>query len=174
MYREVFTGLREMGRHHAPISLTTSVIAQLKVDGRIYERKVSLTQKLLSRFLSMPGLAKYPLAAGIVVAALYAPIAAVLSVSGGSLGGVSGLITQAVVQTRNALTSVSFLAGFFDSISAYSRATKTVFQAVVTSAGGNLMLFSVGLASLMAIVFVISFVAKRSKRSIRNAPMSFL
>lgn len=169
-YREVFAGLREMKRYHAPPALETSVIRELQKKGIVYETPVPVLRRVLNGFLAMPGVARYPLAAALVVSALYFPIAAVLGMMGGSVSSFTGLVSRATLMLRDATASTSFLTSFVDAAAAYIRGVKTVAQALAASAGDNLLLVGLGLVVLFSAPLALRYLTKR-KRSSHDASL---
>lgn len=166
VYREMFASLGDMGRHEAPASIANSVILQLKHDGFIYKPRKSALRKTVDGFLSWPAGLKYPLAAGIVVAALYIPIATLLGLARGSVSTATGAMAGAFLFVREALGSVEYIARFVGGFSAYLRAAKTVIVAFASFVTGEgLWLMGVGLAAVVAAIFVVMIITKRKRGS---------
>lgn len=167
-YREVFGGLRELGRLEAPTRVSRAVIAHLKAEGRIYEASVPVLTRASRRFLALPGLARYPIAAVLLVAIVYVPLAALLGVARGSVTSVTGALTGAYTTAHAALSGVSFFATFFDALGSYARAFKAVHGAVValaSNAGENFWLLGIGLVIVSTAVLAVTMVARRKRSS---------
>lgn len=171
--RDVFTYLNKMDPFEVPRGFQSNIISQLKSEGHVHEPKIAPVRRWVAGFLALPGVAKYPLAAVAVIAALYLPLKLVLALAGGAAGKATMLATDAMVSARDALAGASFLTGIWDVLSSYGRALQTLFNAFLTvlnAAGGSLWFVGVGaLVALLAVVLVTRFVKKRSSH---NAPLS--
>jgi len=170
-YREVFGGLREIGRLEAPTRISRAVIAHLKAEGQIYETPVPATVRVFERFLALPGVARYPLAAALVVAILYVPLAALLGLARGSVTSATGMLTGAYATAHDALSGVSMFATLFDALGSYARAFKAVHAALVSltsAAGENFWFLGIGLVLLSTAFLAVMMIARR-KRSSRHA-----
>ncbi|MCH7548779.1 MAG: zf-HC2 domain-containing protein [Candidatus Krumholzibacteriota bacterium] len=167
-YREVFGGLRELERFEAPSRVSRAVIAHLKADGRIYEASVPAFARAVERFLALPALARYPLAAALLVAILYVPLAALLGLARGSVTSVTEVLTGAYITVHAALSGVSLFATFFDALGSYARAFKAVHGAVValaSNAGESFWLLGIALVIVSAAVLGVTMVARRKRSS---------
>jgi len=167
-YREVFGGLKTMEREEAPTRISLAVMAHLKAEGRIYETPVPVVARVVGRFLALPGIARYPLAAALLIAVLYVPLAALLGLMRGSVTSATSVLTSAYVTATDALSGVSQLATFFDALGSYARALKAVHGAVFTlasAAGNNLLAIGIGLALVATAVFAARMIARRKRSS---------
>jgi hypothetical protein len=168
-WREVFSRLRRIERVRAPERVSRGVMSHLRAEGLVHEPRVPAPRRLVARFLALPAVTKYPLAAALVVATLYVPLAAVLGLAGGSYGSYTEALTSAYGTVEGALRGVSFLSRVLDSLANHVRAAGAVAQALVSvlaSAGVERLLLGgalvVGSAALAA-----SWLARR-KRAARN------
>jgi len=168
IYRELFGSLGRLPHFDVPRVVVPSVIAELRSVGVIRPQKVSVARKLLGRFLALPAPAKYPLAASIVVAALYSPIAALLGLMGGSVTSVTDKIADLYVSIETAMNGVSVLGRVLDTVSDYLRAFAVLLRAsasVVSSANENLYYGGMGILAVISCVLLLSLIAKRRKAS---------
>jgi hypothetical protein len=171
-YRDVFTFLGGMKAQAPPRGFQNAIISQLKSEGIVHEPKVAPIRRWAHRFVALPGVAKYPLAAVVVVAALYFPLKLAYSLAGGAAGKATVLVTNWILSARDTLGDVSFLTGLWDALGGYARALETVLSAVTTllsSSGGLLIMGAGAVVALTAILLITRFVRKRSSH---NAPLS--
>jgi hypothetical protein len=170
--RDVFTFLGKMETLRAPRGLQNAVISQLKSEGFIYQPKVNPLRRWTGAFLGLPAPAKYPLAALIVIAALYLPLKLVFAYAGGAAGRAVVLATDALVTIRDTLGDVSFLSRFWDVLCGYARALQTITGAFVTlvssSTDGLWILGGFAIVALSAILLITRVLKKRSSD---NAPL---
>lgn len=170
--RDVFTYLNKMKPFEVPRGFESGVISQLISEGFIHEPAVAPLRRWITAFLGLPGVAKYPLAAVAVIAALYLPMKLVLAFAGGAVARLTVFATDALVSARDAAAGASSLAGLWDVLSGYGRAVQTLFSALLSllnAAGGSLWFVGAGaLVALLAVVFVTRYVKKRSSH---NAPL---
>jgi hypothetical protein len=167
-YREVFAGLREMKRYHAPPGLQGVVVSRLKQEGVIYERKVPVLVRALEGFLSLPAMARYPSAALVVVAALYFPLAALLGLTRGVAVSFTDFVTRVYELSGDAVRGLVFFEHLFDAIREYAKVFMTLSRALATAASENAWLVGVGAATILTIVLIASMVTRR-KRSADDA-----
>lgn len=167
-YRELFGSLGRLPRFDAPRGVTTAVIMALREEGVIRPQKATFSQKMLGRFLALPAPAKYPLAASVVVAALYSPIAALLGLMGGSVSSVTGKIADLYVSVETAMRGVAVLGRVFDAVGDYASAATALFRAcasLISSASESLLYGGMGILAVLTGVFILSMIAKRRKAS---------
>jgi hypothetical protein len=167
-YREVFSGLRDMGRMHAPPGLQGVVISKLKTDGVIYKREVPVVIRVLERFFRLPGIARYPLAAVAVVACLYFPLAAILGLARGFTVSFTDFVTNVYSVSANAVGGLAFFERLVESFGRYTKAIGALLRALSSAANENAWLVGVGVATMLTIVLVVSMI-KRRKRSSQHA-----
>ena len=170
-YRDVFTFLGAMTPVEPPRGFQNAVISQLKSEGVVHQPKIAPLRRWARGFLGLPGVAKYPLAAAVVVAALYLPLRLAFSLAGGAAGKATVLATNWLVSLGNALGEVSFLTGLWDVLNGYGRALSTVLGAVSTllSSSGGLWIAGVGAVVALSAILLITRVVRR--RSSHNAPL---
>jgi hypothetical protein len=174
-YREIFGGLRSLERVEAPPRVSRAVLAHLRADGRIYETPVPVVSRILERFFSLPALLRYPLAASLLIAILYVPLAALLGVMRGSVTSATDVVTNLYTTVHGALSGVSAFATFFDALESYARAFSAVrgaATAFAAAAGENLLLVVVGLLVVCTGVVAATIIARR-KRGSHHATFSF-
>jgi len=171
-YREVFSCLREMRRLDPPSSLEGAVVARLKNEGVIYETKVPVVVRLLEGFLGLPALARYPVAAAVVIAALYFPLAALVGLMRGAAVSFTDFVTHAYDISRRAVVSLEFFEHLFDSARDYAKAFAALAKALATAAAENPWLLGAGVATILTIVLIVSVVTRR-KRSEQHATYLF-
>jgi len=161
-YREMFGVLRGLPRHEAPSRVTNAVMAHLASEGVF--KTPTTTISALGRFLALPAAARYPLAAAVVIAALYVPLAAALGMMRGSVTSITGRIAEAYLAIQGAMGGMSVLATFFDTLSTYARAFKTVLQASgsVVSRGDSALLIAVVMAIVLSVALAV-FIGRRRK-----------
>ncbi len=164
-YREVFASLREFSRVEAPARVRLAVLAHLKAEGRIYETPVPALVRVFEWFLALPGVARYPLAATLLIAVVYAPIAAVLGLARGSVTWFTSGLTGAYAAVHTALGGVAVVSTFFDALGSYGRALKAVHGAVVATAGENFWLLGIGLLIVSTAVLAVTMVTRRRRSS---------
>lgn len=167
-YRELFAGLRSIERHHAPPGLQGVVISQLKHDGVVYERKVPLVVRALEGFMGIPALARYPLAAVLVVAFLYFPLAAVLGLTRGFAVSFTDFVTDIYVVASRAVGGIELFERLLDSLGVYAKALASLGRTLGVAAGENAWLIGVAAATMLTIVLIVSMVTRR-KRSAHDA-----
>lgn len=169
-YREMFGMLRTLPRHEAPRRVTNAVMAHLAAEGALRTPKVSVS--LFNRFLALPAAARYPLAAAAVIAALYAPLAAALGMMRGSVSVTTGRIAEAYIAMQSALSGMSVLGTFFETVSTYARTFKTVLQAFgsLVSRGDGVWVFAVAAAIVLSVALAI--LIGRRRKSIHHATYS--
>jgi hypothetical protein len=171
-FRDVFTFLGGMDSVAPPHGFQNTVISQLKSEGFVYQPKVKPIRRWAAGFLGLPGVAKYPLAAVVVIAALYLPLRLAFGLAGGVAGKATVIATNLLVSIRDTLGEASFLAQLWGVLDGYARAFKTVFSAclsLLSSSGDGLWLLGGGaVIALSAILVITRFVKKRSSQ---NAPL---
>lgn len=170
-YRDVFTFLGAMKRAEPPRGFQNAVISQLKSEGIVHQPKIPPLKRWAAAFVDLPGVAKYPLAAAIVVAALYFPLRLAFSLAEGAAGKATVLVTGWLVTLGDALGEASILTQLWDVVSGYARAVGTVLGAVTTllSSSGGLWFLGVGAAVVLSAILLITRVVR--KRSSHNAPL---
>ena len=169
-YREMFGVLRGLPRYEAPRRVTNAVIAHLASEGVFKTPKTSISA--LGRFLALPAAARYPLAAAVVIAALYVPLAAALGMMRGSVTSVTGRIAEAYVAIQGAMGSMSILAAFFETLSTYARAFRTVLQAFgsLVSRGDGAWMGAIVAAIVLSVA--LAFLIGRRRKSVHHATYS--
>jgi hypothetical protein len=170
-YRDVFTFLGAMEPVKAPRGFQNAVISQLKSEGIIHGPKITAVRRWVGAFVALPGVAKYPLAAAIVIAALYFPLKLAFSLAGEAAGRATVLVTEWLVSAGKALGEASFLTGMWDALGSYIRTLATVAGAVSTllsSSAGLWLLGAGGVVALSATLLITRVVRKRSSH---NAPL---
>jgi len=167
-YREVFAGLREMKRFYAPPGLQGVVVSRLKQEGIIYERKVPVVVRVLERFLSLPAMARYPVAALVVVSALYFPLAALLGLGRGVAVSFTDFMTHAYDLCSEAVRGLVFMEHVFEAAREYAKVFMTLSRALAVAASENAWLVGLGAATILTIVLIASMVTRR-KRSAHDA-----
>lgn len=170
-YRDVFTFLGSMTREAPPRGFQNAVISQLKSEGVVHQPKIPPLERWVTAFVGLPGAAKYPLAAAIVVAALYFPLKLAFSLAEGVVGKATVLVTGWLVSAGNTVGEASFLTQLWDVLSGYARAAGTVLGAVTTllSSSGGLWFLGGGAAVVLSAILLITRVVR--KRSSHNAPL---
>ncbi len=131
-YRDVYTFLGSMEAVEAPRGFQNAIISQLKSEGRIYEKKVSLVRRWVGGFLALPGIAKYPLAATLVIAALYLPLKLILGLAGGATVRATVLMTDALVALRDTIGEATVLTRVWDSVTGYARVLQMILGACMS------------------------------------------
>lgn len=172
-YREVYSFLGDMAPMEAPRGFQNTVVSRLKADGLVYTPKVSAVRRGFNAFLGLPGAAKYPLAAGAVVAALYFPLLLILGQAKSLTVSATVFFTNALLFARDTLGDVAFLARLSDAASSYAKAGKTllgVYHTVMSSAGENAWLVGIGI--LAALTAIVALSRLKKKRSSDHAPFS--
>lgn len=169
-YRDVFTFLGTMRAMEPPRGFQNAVVSRLKSEGLIHRPRVSPLRRWADAFLSLPGPAKYPLAAIVVVAALYVPLKVAFSRAGGAAGKVVVLAADWLVSAADAMREVSFFTRFWDLLGDYARASATVLGALakVLPSGTGWLLGGGAVVALSAILLVTRVLRKRSSH---NAPL---
>jgi hypothetical protein len=162
-YREMFSGLRELERFHAPPGLQGVVVSRLKEQGVIYPRRVPVVIKVLERFMAMPGAARYPLAAAVVVACLYFPLAALIGLARGFAVSFTDFVTNLYTVASNAVGGIVLFERVLDSFGRYGKAIGALFRALGTAAGENAWLLGIGAATLLTIILIVSMVTRRKR-----------
>ena len=170
-YRDVFTFLGAMAPVETPWGFQNAVISQLKSEGVVHRPRITPARRWARGFFGLPGLAKYPLAAAIVVAALYLPLRLAFSLAGGAAGKATVLATNWLLSLGNALGEASFVTRLWDVLDGYGRALSTVLGAVSTllSSSGGLWIAGVGAVVALSAILLITRVVR--KRSSHNAPL---
>jgi hypothetical protein len=170
-YRDVFTFLGSMKPVETPRGFQNAVISQLKSEGVVHQPKITPVKRWANAFVGLPGAAKYPLAAAIVVAALYLPLKLAFSLAGGAAGKAIVLVTAWLVSVGDAMGEVSYLTRLWDVLSGYGRALETVLSAMSTllSSSGGMWVLGVGAAVALSAILLITQVVR--KRSSDNAPL---
>ncbi len=101
--RDVYVGLNDMrNTYQPPRGFSNSIVSQLKADGVIRKPQRSPLAKAADRFLGLPAFARYPLAASLVVAALYLPVTAALGLAPEAMGNFSLIVANALLSLRDA------------------------------------------------------------------------
>jgi len=165
-YRDVYTFLGSMESVEPPRGFQNTIISQLKSEGRIYEKKVSLARRWVGGFLALPGIAKYPLAATLVIAALYLPLKLILAMAGGATVRTTVFMTEALVSLRDAMGDATVLTRVWDTLTGYARVLQTILSAcmsVLPSPAEAPAVFAVVTAfALSSILLIVRFIRKRS------------
>jgi hypothetical protein len=169
-YREMFGVLRELPRQEAPSRVTNAVMAHFAAEGAF--KAPTTTVSVLGRFLALPAAARYPLAAAMVIAALYVPLAAALGLMRGSVTSLSGRIAEAYVAIQGAMGGISVLASFFESLTTYTRAFRTILQAFgsLVSRGDGALIVAIAVAVVFSVALAL-LIGKRRK-SVHHATYS--
>lgn len=169
-YREMFGVLRELPRHEAPTRVTNAVMAHFAAEGAF--KAPAKTVSVLGRFLALPAAARYPLAAALVIIALYAPLAAALGMMRGSVTSITGRIAEAYGAVQGATGSLSILAAFFESLTTYARAFKTVLQAFgsLVSRGDGAWVVAIVIAVVFSVA--LAFLIGKRRKSVHHATYS--
>lgn len=172
-YRDVYGFLGEMEREQVPRGFQNKVISQLKAERIIHRPDVPALRRFTGAFLALPAMAKYPLAATAVIAALYFPLLLILGNAKGIAVKATVFMTDVFLILQNALGGVSFLANISDTLGRYAKLGKTVVGAclsLVASAGDNVLVLSIAVVAALMAVLAVSIL--RKKRSSHNAPFS--
>ncbi|HET6349958.1 MAG TPA: zf-HC2 domain-containing protein [Candidatus Krumholzibacteria bacterium] len=158
-YREVFQSLRDMPRLEAPGRISVAVLAELRAEGLVHEPRFSAFKRLSDRFFAMPAAARYPAAALIVIALLYAPVALLLGRAGRSLVEIAESVADAVVWVRGVIGGFPGTAA----LDTYLRAVRTIAHA----AGGMLSPVSwlLVIAVVVGAVYSMSRILRRKRHS---------
>ena len=168
-YRDVYTFLGAMEAVEAPRGFQNAIISQLKSEGRIYEKKVSLARRWVGGFLALPGIAKYPLAATLVIAALYLPLKLILGLAGGATVRATVLMTDALVALRDTIGEATVLTRVWDSVTGYARVSQMILGAcmsVLPSPAEAPAVFAVvTVFALSSILLIVRFIRKRSSHN---------
>ena len=169
-YREMFGVLRGMPRYEAPRRVTNAVMAHLASESAFKAQSTSVS--VLGRFLALPAAARYPLAAALVITALYVPLAAALGMMRGSVSSITSRIAEAYGAVQGAMGGMSVLATFFETLSTYARAFKTVLQASgsVVSRGDGAWLAAIVIT--VALSVALALLIGRRRKSIHHATYS--
>jgi hypothetical protein len=170
-YRDVFTFLGRLEPVETPHGFQNGIISQLKSEGVIHEPKIAPLRRWAAAFLGLPGAAKYPLAAAVVIAALYLPLKLAFTLAGGAAGKATVAVTSWLVSASNALGEVSVFTRAWELLAGYARALGTVLNAcgsLLSSSGGQWILGAGALVALSAILLITRVVKKRSSH---NAPL---
>jgi len=170
-FRDVFTFLNAMEPTETPRGFQNAIISQLKSEGVVHEPKIAPLRRWAAGFLGMPGLAKYPLAAAVVIAALYLPLRLAFTQAGGAAGSAIVTVTSWLVAVSTALGNVSFFTRASDIASGYARALGTILNACysVLSSSGGMWILGVGAVVALSAILLITRAVK--KRSSSNAPL---
>jgi hypothetical protein len=171
-YRDVFTFLTKIEPFEVPQGFQNAIISQLKSEGHVHQPKVAPIRRWVAAFVGLPGVAKYPLAALAVVAAVYLPLKLVLMAAGGVVGRTTVAATDLLVSAKDALAGASFLTGLWDVLSGYVRAVQTVFGAclsLLNAAGESFWFVGAGVGVVLAAILLTARFLK--KRSTNNAPL---
>jgi hypothetical protein len=171
-WREVFSGLRRLERVAAPERIGRAVMGHLRAEGLVHEARVPALKRLTARFLALPAVAKYPLAAVLVIATLYVPLAAVLGLAGESYGSYTGALTGAYTAVEGALRGVSFLSRVLDELASDLRAVGAVAQAMVSvlASAGGAWLVGAGVLAALSAGLAAGWITRR-KRAARNVTL---
>jgi|GEM_PF-1756452 len=170
-WRQMFRGLRSMDRKAAPARIATAVFARLRADGLVYETQPSTMQRVMNRFFALPARRRYPLAAAVVIASLYGPLAALIGVASGSFDSAISAVSGVYAFAVSTVQGLGFVRDLTESISAYVRAVQTVLAALHQAFGGDARTAVVAFAAL---AFVISVGAiTRRKRVAHHATFGF-
>lgn len=165
-YRELFQGLREMSRAEAPERLSVGVLAALRAEGLVHEPRFSLPGRFTDRFFALPGQVRYPLAALMVIAFLYIPVALVLGNAGSSIAGAAESLARGVVWARGVAADLPGVAGF----DTYLRAARTIIHAA--GAVVSPVTWLAVIAVVVAALFSMSRILRRKRQS-EHAVFSF-
>ena len=171
--RDVFTFLAKMEPFEVPHGFQNAIISQLKSEGHVHEPKVAPIRRWVAVFVGLPGVAKYPLAALAVVAAVYLPLKLALMAAGGVVGRMTVAVTDLLVSARDTLAGAAFLTGLWDVLSGYVRAVQTVFGAclsLLNTASESFWFVGAGVGVVLAAILLAARFLK--KRSTNNAPLS--
>jgi len=173
-WREVFSGLRKIERVAAPERISRGVMQHLRAEGLVHEARVPARKRLAARFLGLPGVIKYPLAAVLVIATLYVPLAAVLGLAGESYGSYTGALTSAYGAVESALRGVSFFSRVLDELASDLRAVTAVSQAMLTALANAGGAWAIGAGALVALgAGLAAGWLSRRKRAARNVTVHF-
>jgi predicted anti-sigma-YlaC factor YlaD len=168
-YRDVYTFLGSMEQIDTPRGFQNTIVSQLKSEGKIYEKKVSPARRWAGRFLALPGVAKYPLAATLVIAALYLPLKLAMALAGGATVKATVFLTDAFIAVRDTLGEATVFTRIWDVLTGYARVLQTILGAclsVLPSASESPALFGVVVAvALSTILLIVRFVRKRSSNN---------
>ena len=156
-YRELFQGLRELSHVEAPERLSVGVLAALRAEGVVHDQP--LPGRVTDRFLSLPGQIRYPLAALIVIAFLYVPVALVLGNAGSSIAGAAESLARGVVWARSLTTDFPGVTG----LDTYVRAARTILHAAGGVVSPLTWLAVIGV--IVAALFSMSRVLRRKRQS---------
>ena len=173
-YRDVYEFLGDMEPEEVPRGFQNKVVSQLKAERLIYQPKVPALRRCVNAFLDLPGLAKYPLAAGAVIAALYFPLLLTLGRAEGFVARATVYLTEKFLSLQDLLGGVSFLANSYHAFERYAKLGKTVLAtcfSAVFSAGDDVWIVSIGI--FVAVLAVLGITLLKKKRSSHNAPFSF-
>lgn len=172
-YRDVYEFLGDAEAEVVPRGLQNKVISQLKAEKLIYQPKVPALRRCVNAFLDLPGLAKYPLAAGAVIAAVYFPLLLMLGRAEGLAAKATVFVTERFLSLQDLLGGVSVLANIYHALERYTKLGKTVVGAcvaLVSSTGDNLWVLSIGIFAALFAILGVSLLKK--KRSSHDAPFS--
>lgn len=168
-FRDVYTFLGAMEPMETPRGFQNAVVSQLKSEGRIYEKKASFFRRRAAAFVALPGVAKYPLAAVLVIAALYLPLKLVLGLAGGAAVKTTVLATEALVALRETIGDATVLARLWETLTDYARVLETIVGACLSalpSASESPVVFAVSTAVVLSsVLLVVRFVRKRSSHN---------
>ena len=91
-----------------------------------------MTNRWIGGFLALPGLAKYPLAATLVIAAIYFPLKLVLGLAGGATVKITVLMTNALVALHDTVGDATVLTRVWDTLAGYARLVQTIVGACIS------------------------------------------
>ena len=171
-YRDVFTFLGAMKSVEPPRGFQNSIISQLKSEGVVHQPHITRVRSWARGFFGLPAAAKYPLAAVIVVAALYLPLRLAFSLAGEAAGKATVIFTDWLLSMWETVGEASYLMHLWDTLAGYGRALSTVLSAVsslVLSSTGGLWIAGAGAAVALSAILVITRIVR--KRSSHNAPL---
>ncbi len=170
-WREMFRALREVERHEAPGRIRTAVLARLRAEGVIRRPERSTMQRVFDRFFAMPARERYPLAAALVIASLYGPLAAIVGLFRGSFDSAVAAVAELSAVAATALQSIAFVHDLTDAVAVYIRAGQTVLQALNGALGSDARMAVAMVAALMLALGIGTFT--RRKRVARHATFGF-
>ncbi len=164
-YRNVFRCLREMPRFEAPSRLGVAVMAHLHAEGLIHEPRFPWLRRAVQRYAAIPAGVRLPLTAGILIAALYLPVALILSGTRGSLAGTAEEFARGVLWIQNLFGSLSVVSA----LEPYLRAVRTVFAAVSAYVSPVMLLAAI---AVVAVIVISTMRPGRRKRPSGHAILS--
>jgi hypothetical protein len=158
-YRDVFRGLREMGRFDAPDRVGISVMAHLRAEGLIHEPRFPVAHRALDAFLAVPASLRYPVSALVVIVLLYAPVALILSGGRDWIAGVTEGFARGVLWVQQATASMVTVGA----VELYVRIVRTVVHAAAAVVSPAMLLAAAIVAGM--IIYLTTRVGRRKRPS---------